>query len=164
MRSSYVTSGHASSIGIRLDIESRRDEIHAHANQARPAIRSEERARMGVLLQQAAHSQGDRFGLVAIGQLIGCFLDERDDLGRLMVTTFGVASPVTIALAIVVIRRSAALAFTATGIPRRRAGRRKGDPFGVDHRARPAKIEGGPHRYAPLWMAIASSPRRVELR
>lgn len=41
----------------------------------------EQRAGSGILVQETPHGQGDRLGLVAIGQLFGRFLDEGDDIG-----------------------------------------------------------------------------------
>jgi hypothetical protein len=79
---------------IRLDIEGRRDHFDTLADLDRSAMRAEQRARPGILVQQTSHRESDRLGLVAAGQLLGRLSISAMTSGRVMVTTFGIyASP-----------------------------------------------------------------------
>jgi hypothetical protein len=46
-------------------------------------VSPKQRARPGILVQQTPHRQGNRFGLVAAGQLFGRLFDQGDDVGSI---------------------------------------------------------------------------------
>src|SRR6185437_10193963 len=71
-----LATGH----GIGVDIEGWRDQVHPLRYSNRSAMRAEQNASSGVLLQQATHCQRNSFGLIAPRQALGCLLDQSDNL------------------------------------------------------------------------------------
>jgi len=53
-------------------------------------MRADEWADTRVLIQQPPHREADRFGLVALSELVSRLLDQGNDIGRLIVTTLAI--------------------------------------------------------------------------